>query len=369
MIEDDEKKQLAEDMKADAENVYVENGIKTSSRNREDYKYSQSEASFETKKGESANVKISRTVDSINPNNTIVSTTTIENIDGKKNHNSRTSNELEHYNVNSGYRKTTEVYENNTRETSKGEVLTHRTSKVVQSEKGAVGEVVDNSYVSGVNVDNSETVTYINKKGKVTASKTHTFNQNSFSTSRFDSSVNYDNVENVKKIMQTQARNAKDGYVVLVEAINGDKEFGAVLNSKNGETYTRMDGDKAVQVEVDKNGNVSGAKFNANGIKVADLEKKEIKKELKKMRKNADNYIEKVSGSKNIDEYLKTVPFTTQQESTGSLGAVFESKINDSAFEQAKNKKNQEYGARVGEKTSVGTEQLVLQKMQELRGR
>ena len=70
-----------------------------------------------------------------------------------------------------------------------------------------------------------------------------------------------------------------------------------------------------------------------------------------------------------IDEYLKTVPFTTQQESTGSLGAVFESKINDSAFEQAKNKKNQEYGARVGEKTSVGTEQLVLQKMQELRGR
>ena len=49
--------------------------------------------------------------------------------------------------------------------------------------------------------------------------------------------------------------------------------------------------------------------------------------------------------------------------------AVFESKINDSALEQAKNKKNQEYGARVGEKTSVGTEQLVLQKMQELRGK
>ena len=375
MFDEDEKKQLASDMREDADNAQEkvstdENNITTSSRNSHNIEYSQSEVSFETKKGESASVKVSKVVDSVEDDKTIVSTTTTEKIDGKKVDSTTTTVELEHYNVSLGYHKTTKVFGTEHKDTARGETVTHTNSEVTQAEGGALREVAD-VYLSGNSVENKKVTEELNKKGELVRSETHSFGRNSYGTSRTDGKEIYGDREETRKTMEVQAKNAKDGYYVTVNAINKDKgeEFGAVNNSKTGETYARLEGNKGVRIRVDTAGNIAGEECDSSGNKVRDLSKKELKKELKKARRDADKYIKEVTESKNVEEYLETVPFTVAQESKGSLGAVFNGPINNNAYGEAKRRKADEYAKRVDDDRKNTTDLIALKRMQEIKAR
>jgi hypothetical protein len=336
----------------------TENGITTTTTKRTDYSFS--ESTYETEhKGSTYSVKTNKTVDSTNPENNMIFTTTVLNVDGKKIDYIETVTTSDKFNINSGYQHSTKTIKRteNSYKNGNPKTVTTTRSESTLHETGSINY----SFGGRGQATNSKTTTseeHYNKKGELTDHKTSTEVSTPSYSSISHNKTSYDK-EDIKKYMQAHA-NVYNGYLHFSLESN---DFYA--NKQNGEeTYTHQKGEKITEIRVKKDGNISGGIYNSNKEKLKNLSDKELKKELQKARKETDKRLKKLTDGdiKNVEEYMASIPYAPGYDVKISLGDYFENPLPQN-FDQIKENFSQTYQERFEASKSGSTSTLAAQQM------
>lgn len=378
---EEEKNALKETLKQDAQEVttseptsnsatqtITENGITTTTTRLNDYEFSESTTTSQTNNN-TYNVQYSRTIDKQDPNNNMVHTTTVLDIDGKRTDYYKAETTSERYNITSGYQSTTSSTEREETSYRNGNTKYIKTTKqeTTTSEYGAVRTALGGQ---GENVTEhiKTTEEHYDKNGNLKRLEI----ANETSTPSYSSkTVGYTtyNKDEIKDFIEAQA-NVYNNYISEFSLESPD--FSAYKKG-NIETYRHTKQTNNTEIRVDNKGNLTGAIYsNTDGSVVQPLSEEELKKELQKARHEADKRIQKLTEDKytTIDEYMASVPTANTYNTEISLGAYFDTPL-PSNYSEIRDSTEQRYQQQFdnNDKKTTPTSLVAQQYMQNLRNR
>lgn len=332
------------------------------------YHYTSAEDKVSTKKGEHQ-VKVSKTVDLVDESKPIISETVSHKFQGKKQETSNTKVTIDTYSDIGGHRtQTTEFGHEDTyydKNKKKIKTMVESTSeKTENAGDGALADTVDKTSAYHFGYNRVKTTTF-NKDETVSSIRSHEENRSTSSNSQTDEYTEMKKDE-VKKCLRAEGNSAR----IVVTAIENKKkkDFFAERTAKGEEYYLNTTKSKSVQISV-KDGKMSGKSFKLdesgqNVVSEKELSQKQLKKELKSMRKEADQTVAKVSSAKTADEYLSAIPAPSSVAQV-NLSDIFHADQKTLKEKMSEVKVKQQ--PQVQEHASVTAEQILQRKMQEIK--
>lgn len=348
------REELAKEMKEDSKNAHaVVNEL-------EDYKCSTSEKSAQ-KHGATYDVRVSKTIDNVN--NT-VSTTIVENVDGKNKDTYNFEYEREEFDTFKGYSKrviTAEVIETTN---EKGEVETWERTDAEKRhiDPRAVSEYLGNDVVFEHEKISKEKHYY--DEGECVKIEKHDEQKSPSYAKRFDE-VKKTNKDGVEETILANAYRTENGQNVYVGAMKGEDEFSANRTEDGGKAYLSKKGDKATEVRMNANGEIRGKKDNSGEI--TELSARKSKRLFKKLGRLANRYIRKISDEKNVDEYVNSVPDVENNDRC--LSEYFDNKVDMNEVNKIQEGRKDDYQERFENKSSISAEEVAIEKMAEFGGK
>jgi len=370
MAEEEKKAEIKENAAVDktAGVNHVEPETKENSTPMSNYQYTNAEESFKTKAGEHQ-VKVSKTVDELDERKPIISETVSHNFQGKKQDSSDTKVTIDTYSTIGGHRtQTTEFshdsayYDKNKKKIKK--MVEGMNENTVHEGDGTLNSVTGKTEAYSYGQETVKTTTF-NRNDTVATTHFHSETTGSY-PHKEDSYVEYTDYEKgaIKKEMRAEANSAR----LVVQAVKKKKEFFAEVTAKGKEHYLKTQKGKQYDISVE-DGVASGKqqkldKSGQNIVSEKELSQRQLRKELKAMRKEADETVAKVSNAKTTGEYLNAIPTPAKVAQVG-LSDVFDADMG--ALKKAEPEVMAQHQKQVKEKAGITAEQVLQMKKQQLQ--
>ena len=370
MAEEEKKTEIKEKAAVDktATVNHVEPETKENPTQKFDYQYTNAEESFKTKAGEHQ-VKVSKTVDKLDERKPIISETVSHKFQGKKQNSSDIKTTIDTYSTIGGHRtQTTEFSHDNTyydKDKKKIKKMVEGMSEhTTNASDGTLAISGDKTDAYSFGYDRVKTTTY-NKDETISSIKQHETTTSSSYNSQTDAYTEMKKGE-VKKSLRAEATSHR----MVIRAIENkkNKEFFAEVTAKGDERYLKTQKGKQYDISVE-DGIASGRKqildkSGQNIVSEKELSRKQLKKELNAMRKEADETVAKVSNAKTAEEYLNAIPAQSKVARVG-LSDVFDADMG--ALKKAEPEVMAKHQEQVKEKAGVTAEQILQMKKQQLQ--
>ena len=324
------------------------------------------EAKLKTSKGEHT-VNVSKTIHKNNEEEIVVSQAVSHEFKGKGEASREQEVKIDTYNTNDGHSTQTATFSSNYTYDKKGnwkKVVEVEKTHTTNAQDGAVGIASGSAKPVEYGSENTTVTTYDKNQGVSSVRRNQTV-QTTQGNSRTDEYSEYKNGE-LERTMRVQANAA--GYTIKAIEAN-KKEFTASVSNDGSARYIRSEKNKTTQVSVSAEGQVSGERLTMDGngenvVKTEELSRKELKKELKSMRKEADETLEKVRSAKTDKERLDAIP-PANKIGQAKFVAIWE--VDGKAVSEAQPEARAKQQQMAQQNVSVGVNQILQNKMQEIR--
>ncbi len=368
-VSNDSSKQDKHDTVASDEKVSSSSHTDTRSSEPLSYSYTEANGTVEDKKG-SHDFRVSRTVNpGDNGSDTIVSETVSHEYQGEKQNHKDVKATIDRYSTGLGHKThvteytTDSFYHDKDKTKLKETVETHRDITDTAND-GTYAVSAQKTQPRSYGTE-KETRTAFDKSGRVTSTEEH-YKRTGDNPCQTDSYTEYKK-EEVKQYMFLQATTA--GYYIRQE--QGKKDFYADVSRYGDERYSSVNKRKVTEVVVDKSGVARGYKveLNQNGQAVGDrkeLNSNQVKRELKSMRKKADEVVRRVSDAETAEERLNAIP-EASQISQLSLSDVWYA--NRDALRQVEPEVAAQHQEQIRKQAAVTAQDVLDRRMNEVKGR
>jgi len=292
------------------ENTNTEDSSVGKAQEPSGYSYDVAEDTIENKKGQ-LHIKVQKSIDETEQTSIISETTTCEYKSEKRTQND-TTNVIYRYDSLSGNSEHTTEFSNASTFNRKGilKTSTERHSEHTVHERGAFGlsqgltEPIEYGY-------NSVKKYTFDKNNNITSTHQH-YNTTASSGSCVSDEYATYNRDNLETCLRVDGKKAG----VIIKSLDNKKNqnFEAHITLKKGENYSYVKKNQMIEIRIDSQGNTSGESFSLDDSKQnvtgegIPLSQKDLKKELKIVRKKVNKIVAAVSNAKTPEEYMQTIP-------------------------------------------------------------
>lgn len=321
------------------------------------YKTTEAEDTIQTRNGEHK-VKVVRNIDKMKENQTTVNQTISHQYEGKK--------------ESSDYKETSkDIYTANSHETRETILDTQNIykDKAHQNKKESIDH--DREWTTttkdGITINNGideVKKTKYAKNGEVSTTLSHIIKENSHNGKSQSDEYNEWQKDDIKRHFKAQATATK----LVIKSFDKakKKEFSGHISLDGSESYLSIQKEKAITIDVDKDGKISGRMNTFDGTTNAvtgkqELSPKQLRKELKAARAEAKKTIQKVSNAKTAQEYLAAIPAPTNIARAASLSAPF------GPHSQNEQPKPRQFEQEENKVANISAEQILQQRLDEYR--
>jgi hypothetical protein len=293
------------------------------------------------KKGTTTTVEVEQVVDT-DYNSTII-TAEKTNKEGTKKDTIR-EHTIKTYDTSSGYTETNKISSKSVTYSKKQHYITEEIRNNYQAYTNQSGALAQARGFTGTkhHATSETTINHLDKKGNFTHQEYHY--KDTETETRIDTVSEYSRSkkDELKKQMRITATAAKIG----ISNTSPKRIFSATI-TPTGEHYNSTKGNSSIDIKIGSDGQISGQKFvyTDNKHETKELSHRQLNKELRKAREQADKTIKQVTEAKNLQELTDNIPSPLNIGRTMSLGETF-NRGNAEVYAQSTEKLAKDYQQR-----------------------